>query len=344
MKNKRTSLKDIAADLKVSVTTVSFVLNGKGKEKGISDAVAAKINDYVEKINYKPNQLARSLRTGRSRVIVFMVEDIANSFFSRIARLIEDIAYEKGYRILFCSSENDDRKSEELIDLFIERRVDGFIIIPSPGIRGTVERLMGENIPVVLFDRYFPGLDSSYVIIDNHDSAYNGTKHLLRNGYKNIAFITIESEQTQMRDRLNGYRKAVQEQGLKEIILEVPFRDGSQKKKLGILKDFLTGERNFDAVFFATNYLTETGLFVIKENFPEMAEKLGILTFDDNSFFRIYTPAITAIAQPQKEIAGKLMEILLDQIRNQGAKKPELVQSVLKTELIIRESSSNRTY
>ena len=211
MKNKRPSLKDIAAELKVSVTTVSFVLNGKGKEKGISDAVSEKIHKYVEEINYKPNQLARSLRTGKSGVIVFMVEDISNTFFARIARLIEDIAYQRGYRILFCSSENDDRKSEELIDLFLERQVDGFIVIPSPGIQGKLEKLIRENIPVVLFDRYFPGLNSSYVVINNEESAYKATRHLLGNGFRDIAFITIESEQPQMQDRLNGYRKAIKE-------------------------------------------------------------------------------------------------------------------------------------
>ena len=342
MKAKRPSLKDIAQQLKVSVTTVSFVLNGKGKEKGISQAVSEKILKYVEEINYKPNQLARSLRTGKSRVIVFMVEDISNTFFARIARLIEDIAYEKGYRILFCSSENDDRKSEELIDLFIERQVDGFIIIPSPGIQPTIEKLLRENIPVVLFDRYFPGLKSSYVIIDNEDSAYKATRHLIDNGFRKIAFITIDSEQTQMRDRLNGYRKAVQEEGLQESLLVVPFRDSSLKKKQEILKNFLCREQDFDAVFFATNYLTETGLFVIRENLPEMAEKWGILTFDDNSFFRIYSPAITAIAQPLEAISRELMEILLDQIKNAGPRKSELIQRVLPAALIIRESSSGR--
>ena len=342
MKAKRPSLKDIASELKVSVTTVSFVLNGKGKEKGISDAVSAKILKYVEQINYKPNQLARSLRTGKSRVIVFMVEDISNSFFARIARLIEDIAYDKGYRILFCSSENDDRKSMELIDLFIERQVDGFIIIPSPGIQDTIEKLQNENIPAVLFDRYFPDLPSNYVIINNEDSSYSATQHLIGNGFRKIAFITIDSEQTQMRDRLNGYSKAIQREGLKENILVVPFKDSSLKKKQEILKDFFKREQELDAIFFATNYLTETGLFVIRENFPEMKDKWGIVTFDDTSFFRIYSPAITAIAQPLEEIARELMEILLDQIKNSGTKKSKLIQKVLKTEIRIRESSSSR--
>ncbi len=339
MKARRTSLKDIARELKVSVTTVSFVLNGKGKEKGISETVSEKILKYVEEIGYKPNQLARSLRTGRSRIIVFMVEDISNSFFARLARLIEDIAYEKGYRILFCSSENDDRKSRELIDLFLERQVDGFIIIPSPGNQDTLEKLQKQNVPAVLFDRYFPELQSSYVVINNEESAYNATRHLIGNGFRKVAFITIDSEQKQMQDRLNGYRKAVQELGLKENVLVVPFKDSNANRNQEILKDFFRGEQEFDALLFATNYLTETGLYVIREHFPQMKDKCGMLSFDDTSFFKIHTPAITAIAQPLKEIAKELMEILLEQIRNAGPKNSELKQKVLKTELMVRESS-----
>src|SRR5690606_11444130 len=133
-----------------------------------------------------------------------------------------------------------------------------------------VEKLLRENIPVVLFDRYFPELKCSYVVINNEESAYNAVRHLSGNGFRNIAFVTIDSEQTQMRDRRNGYSKAMHEEGLKENILVVPFRDSSQRKKQEILKNFFSGQQEIDAIFFATNYLTETGLFVIRENFSEL--------------------------------------------------------------------------
>ncbi|MEE3147960.1 MAG: LacI family DNA-binding transcriptional regulator, partial [Bacteroidota bacterium] len=135
MKQKRPSIKDIAKALNVSITTISFVLNGKGEERKISKEVIKKIEDYVEEINYRPNQVAQSLRTGKSKILVFMVEDIGNRFFAKIARIIEDIAYEKGYKVLFCSNENNDKRSRELIRVFHERQVDGFLIIPSPGIK-----------------------------------------------------------------------------------------------------------------------------------------------------------------------------------------------------------------
>ena len=104
MKNKKISIKDIASELGVSVTTVSFVLNNKAEEKRISKEVTKKVLAYVEKVNYKPNSLAQSLRTGQSKILVFMVEDISNLFFAQLARLIEDLAYKKGYKVLFCST------------------------------------------------------------------------------------------------------------------------------------------------------------------------------------------------------------------------------------------------
>ncbi|MEH6408556.1 MAG: LacI family DNA-binding transcriptional regulator, partial [Leeuwenhoekiella sp.] len=205
MKKKRPSLKDIAAKLNVSITTVSFVLNGKGKEKKISDEVIKKILDYIEVINYKPNLVAQSLRTGKTKIIVFMVEDISNYFFAKLARIIEDIAYDKDYKVLFCSNENDDKRSRELIDLFYERQVDGFIIIPSTGIKDDIKGLINNNVPVVLFDRYFDDLQTNHVIINNEKASYEATQHLIENGYKNISFITTDVQQTQMLDRLKGY-------------------------------------------------------------------------------------------------------------------------------------------
>jgi LacI family transcriptional regulator len=111
--------------------------------------------DYAKEVNFKPNQIAQSLRTVKSKLLVFMVEDISNSFLSKLARIIEDIAYEKVYKVIFCSNENDDEKSIELISIFKFRLVDGFIIVLSPGLKKTIEDLIEEKVPVVLLDRYF---------------------------------------------------------------------------------------------------------------------------------------------------------------------------------------------
>jgi LacI family transcriptional regulator len=250
MKNKRHSIKDIASKLNVSVTTVSFVLNGKAKEMRISDMVAKKIIEYTEKINYKPNRVAQSLRTGKSKIIVFMVEDISNFFFAKIARIIEDIAYEKGYKVLFCSNENEDGKSLELIDLFKVLQVDGYILIPSGGIEDKIASLISENIPVVLFDRYFPGLETNYVIIDNENASFYATAHLAENKFQNIGFITTDVKQTQMLDRLQGYKMAIKEHDLNENILQISYKEKASAIGKKNILEFFRNNSKLDSVFF----------------------------------------------------------------------------------------------
>jgi LacI family transcriptional regulator len=337
MKKKRHSIKDIATKLNISVTTVSFVINGKAKEKRISDELIKKVEEYIEEINYKPNQLAQSLRTGKSKIIVFMVEDISNYFFAKLARIIEDLAYQKGYKVLFCSNDNNDEKSVELINLFRDKQVDGFIIIPSSGIMSTISDLIDENIPVILFDRFFPDLETNFVIIDNEDAAFKATEHLIKNDFKNIAFITTDVEQTQMLSRLNGFLSGVNSYELPANLLKIPYNKKSSERK-NIIKDFLESNPGLDSIFFATNYLTQDGLSVIKENFSTKINELGFITFDDNTLYEICTPSISAVAQPLEEIGQKLMDLMLKLLKNPQGRLP-IEKIILKAQLQIRMSS-----
>ena len=341
MKKKAVSIRNIADELKISVTTVSFVLNGKAKEKHISKELTKKVLDYAKLINYRPNQIAQSLRTGKSQILVFMVEDISNNFFSKLARIFEDIAYDKGYKVIFCSNENDDERSNELINLFNFRQVDGFVIVPSPGIKDTIENLIKDNIPVILLDRFFEGLDCNSVVIDNEQASFDATQHLIHNQFKNICFITTASEQTQMQGRLLGYEKAVKENGLKPNILQIPYNEIYKGKGKEYVKNFLDQNPDLDAVFFATNYLAQSGLEVFKENNPKLINDLGIIAFDDNEMFKIYNPSITSVSQPLIEISTKLMEVMLSLLKkNDVAETSHKI--MVKTELIIRESSLSK--
>ena len=340
MKKKRLALKDIASKLNVSITTVSFVLNGKGKEKKISDEVIKKIQDYTESINFRPNLVAQSLRTGKTKIIVFMVEDISNYFFAKLARIIEDLAYDKDYKVLFCSNENDDKRSKELINLFYERQVDGFIIIPSSGIEEDIKSLINNRVPVVLFDRYFKSLETNYVIINNKVASQNATQHLIDNGFKNIAFITTDVRQIQMLDRLKGYEEATNKANLVSHVLQIPFKDVDSERGKDMIS-YVINHNNIDAVFFSTNYLTQSGLEVLKETNPALINELGIVTFDDNDLFRIHTPTITAVAQPLKEIAREIMKIMFDLLSRDDLNL-SVKKIVLTANLIQRDSSISK--
>ncbi|MFC5684053.1 LacI family DNA-binding transcriptional regulator [Flavobacterium sp. MAHUQ-51] len=341
MKKKTISIKTIAENLSISVTTVSFVLNGKAKEKHISKELTQKVLDYAKKVNYRPNQIAQSLRTGKSKILVFMVEDISNSFFSKLARIVEDIAFSKGYKVIFCSTENDDEKSSELVELFKFRQVDGFIIVPSPGMKNVIKELIDENIPVVLLDRYFPDLDCNSIVIDNEEASYKATCHMINNYYKNIAFITTDSEQTQMRDRLIGYERAMENSGLNSQVLKISFTDSNYEKSKVFIKKFVEESSNIDAIFFATNYLAQAGLNTLKENAPQLIQEMGIVSFDDNEFFKFYTPTITAVSQPLDEIATEAMKLLLPLLKHRDVKE-NIKKIILHAELTVRESSEIR--
>lgn len=337
MKRKAISIKNIADELKISVTTVSFVLNGKAKEKHISEETTKKVLDYAKLMNYKPNQIAQSLRTGKSNILVFMVEDISNSIFSKPARIFEDLAYEKGYKVIFCSNENDDKKSKELIELFNFRQVDGFIIVPSPGIREVIENLISENVPVVLLDRFFEDLICNSVTVNNAKASFEATFHLIENQFQNIGFITTDSDQTQMKDRLSGYNNAITANNLKSRVLQISYNEIVKGKGNHYIIDFLNKNRDLDAVFFATNYLAHLGLEVFKQYDLTLLNKLGIITFDDNDMFIIYPTSISCVAQPLHAISVKLMELLLAIL---DTKKPYITQKIiLEAELFIRESS-----
>jgi LacI family transcriptional regulator len=339
MAKKKTSIKDIAKSLGVSITTVSFIINGKAKEKRISEELTLKVEKYIKEVGYKPSQLAQSLRLGKSKVIVFMVEDISNQFFASIARKIEEIAYKNGYKIIFCSTDNDPEKAKALIDTFKVRSVDGFIITPTPALENKVLELIQEDFAVLLFDRWIPSIDCGYVVVENEKSAFEATSHLIHNGCKNIGFVTVESDQIQMNDRLNGYGKAIESHGLRENVLMLPFQNLSEHGSSHRIQQFVQKNPDLDGLFFATNYLAFEGLQALTAINKHIPEDLLVVSFDDHYFFTLFQPNISAIEQPLEAIAQKLMEgmlILLDEeeTTNQDFK------ITLPNTLHIRESSN----
>jgi LacI family transcriptional regulator len=337
MIKKRLSIVDIANKLSISKTTVSFILNGRAKEKRISEELVERVLKFVEEVGYKPNSLAKSLRTGKSNIIGLMVENISDHFFANIARFIEDRAYKNGYKIIYCSTDNDASKTRELIAMFRDRHVDGYIIAPPVGVEDDIASLIKDELPVVLFDRYFPGIDSSYVVTDNLYATYNATQYFIDHGYKKIAFITFASHQTQMQARMDGYKKALKENGLKPHIKEVVFNQDS-RFIIEPVTEFLK-DKDFDAILFGTNRIGVCGLKVISNLGIKVPDDIAVISFDDYDVFELYSPSITAIAQPIEEIADNIITILLDKL-NTPAHSRKIDKVTLHTDLKIRGSSS----
>ncbi len=331
------SIKDIARLAGVVPSTVSFVINGKEKEMRISDEMAKKIRNIIKDTGYVPNRSAASLRTGKTHVIGLIVEDISNTFFSLLAKAIEDVAYKVGYRVVYCSTENDDSKGGDLIRM-LHKQVDGFIITPSSGMRNEVVKLNNSQKPVVLLDRHFPGANLPYVMVNNKSAIEKGVDLLVSKGYRNIAFVVTALEQMQMRERLDAFTVRIKKHKAYKarLVLKLSFsvKEGAYENRI---KKFLKNNPETDALFFATNYLSIQGLKVLQELKWGIPGRVGVLSFDDHDIFKLYTPSITAINQPITEIARRGIEMLNQQMNNLGSSN-ENQFVLLDANLIIRNS------
>ncbi len=335
---KKVSIKDIARQAGVVPSTVSIVLNGKAKEKRISDELAEKIIALVKETGYQPNQAAVSLRTGRTKTLGLIVEDISNVFFATLAKEIEEKAYELGYKIVYCSTENDYKKANELVKMLSNQQVEGFLITPCKGMEEEVRKLRDQKKPVVMMDRYCDGLDTPYVILDNEAGVNEGMKHLFDKGYRNIAFITSELDQVQMKSRAIAYQKFMQSHQLDvTCVLKIPY---AIKQEVAVKKiiDFISKHKEIDAIFFATNYLGVFGLEALKTMGLSIPSDVAVVCFDDHDLFRLYSPGITVIKQPIQTIAVSAIQLLMKQFKEQELPDGELFVTK-KPELLVRAST-----
>ena len=335
---KKKSIYDVANELQVSVTTLSFVLNGKGQEKRISKEVIHKIETYIKEIGYQPNHLGRSLSTGKSRTIGMIVGDINNPFFSEVASGIEKIAVKAGYTLIVASSNNELNQMKSVIKLLHDRNVDGFIISPVSGIEEVIKDLREELKPMIIYNCYFPDLNTFNIVVDNKRGAYEATQHLYENGFRNIGFITLDLYSQE--ERIDGYSSFMESQCLKPTILKLPY-ELNYEQIINKITQFLVSNNDLDSVFFSTTFLTHSGLKAISKLGGKYAQ-IGIVSFDDHLLYDVLNPGITAIKQPIKEISESVINHLLNMLEAPADKTVEPQTIVFPVELIVRQSSFKR--
>lgn len=328
-------MKDIASEVGVSTALVSYVVNGLEKEKRVGPEIVKKIREVARKLNYKPNQIARSLRKGSTNTIGLIVADIANPFFGQLARIVEDEAAKYNYTVIIGSSDENCIKSASLIDTFLDRQVDGFIIVPSEGCDEEIKMLVQEEVPVVLVDRFLPKVTTNYIVLDNFKATYDAVNHFVGKGYKKIAFIAYKSAMVHMQERMRGYREAMKDKlpnepiQIKEIVYNRVKED--TEKAVG---ELLKGNNKPDAILFATSILSVSGLYAIKKFNIKVPEDIAIIGFDGNEAFDFFYSPLTYIEQPIEEMGKESVRVLLDQI--QGSTKTVHVE--LRHQLIQRDS------
>lgn len=337
---KRVSLKDIADKIGVSTALVSYVLNGKEKEARVGAAIAKKIKKVAEEMNYQPNLIARGLKFGRTHTIGLIVADISNPFFATLARSIEEEAQKNGYTVLFGSSDEQLKKSQNLINTFLNRQVDGLIITPVAGSQSQIEDLKAKGVKFVLMDRGFKNLETNLVVTDNFEAMFGAVKLLTSKGIKKVGMIAYDTPLTHMQERILGYKEALKKAGIKfnsNWLQRVSYLN--YKKNVDDAVTKLIGKKGneIEALVFATNSISVQALISIHSKGIRVPDQLKIISFDESDTFEFFYSTITYIKQNLNAISQNAVQLLLKNIAAQTTKPATVVVPSL---LVIGDSSN----
>lgn len=336
---KKISLADVAKSLGVSKTLVSLVLNGRGDEKGINKDTQKRVLEKVKELNYKPNQFARGLRVGKSNTIGLVVADISNSFYAKMCRSIEDHCNEHGYNLMICSSDEKPEKESELIQMLIDRQVDGLIISTTQSNNKDIQLLQRNDFPFVLIDRKDGENKTPFVGVDNTEGAKKVIDHLIKLGNKRIGHFTITpTHLSTIKDRTTGYKEALKENGIEvdmNLVREISF-DNIKKDVYKEVKELLSPPLSISSLFVANNNIAVACLECFKEMNIRIPQDIALVSFDDIDAFKLSYPTITAVSQPVEEMGKKSVKILIDAINKGG--KVDAKEIILPTSLEIRRS------
>nr|WP_244824921.1 LacI family DNA-binding transcriptional regulator [Carboxylicivirga mesophila] len=308
------SLKTIAEQAGVSKTTVSFVLNGRGEEKHISAETQKRILETARRLNYQPNHLARSLSTGRSYTIGFVVPDISNPFFGKIARLVETYAEELGYSVMVASTGERADKERMILEAFKNRQIDGVVLAPVSGESSNYT----SDMPLVCFDRVHSKETGNTVDINNHETAFLLTERLINKGHRRIALISLSSFLPNITARIKGYKEALEKNDL--CLDERWIKDIDEKEKkrdvVAAISDLLAMDEPPTGFLFLNNVLAAQGIWTINQLFPHLVDSLHFASFDNLDLFDFAVPKVTSALQPSEHIAQESVKMLMHQIEH----------------------------
>ncbi len=328
------SIKDVAEAAGVSTATVSRVLsNGLH----VRPEVRKRVMEAVEQLGYRPNLVARSLRSQQTNTIGLIVSDIRNPFFTSISRAVEDAAYEQGFSIFLCNTDEDPEKEAIYLNLMRDANVAGIIFSPT---RKTAANFAALDIQraIVVIDRSITNGDVDTVLLDNVDSAYRLTTHLIENGYRRIGALCGEASTTG-RERRAGYERALQAHDLSPVAELGKYVQPKIEAGYTAALKMIDAAQPPDAIFTTNSLLAAGALQAIRERNLTIPDDIALVTFDETTWASLVQPAITLIAQPTYEIGKTATELLLQRIANPG--RPTR-QVILKGQLLVRGSSAPR--
>jgi DNA-binding LacI/PurR family transcriptional regulator len=325
--------KDVAKYAGVSVATVSRVTN---KRETVSPEIRAKVLQAIEALGYQPSRTAQRLRAKRGHVIGVVISDIQNPFFTAVVRGIEDVAYQHGYSLILCNTDEDSAKEHLYLDVMRAEAVAGVILATTVEDNSNVGHLIESRIPVVAIDRHLndPRVDS--VMIDSVYGTLEAMAHLIALGHRRIGLICGPLTITTMRERRDGYVLAHQRYGL-PVSAEL-MRFGSLKQEGGCAsaQELLRLPSLPTAIFVANNLMTLGALHAIRERELRVPQDISVVSFSDLPWASLLQPPLTAVSQPDYELGQKAAELLVERLAH-PSKPVSHLQLDLK--LIVRGSS-----
>ncbi|WP_299097357.1 LacI family DNA-binding transcriptional regulator [uncultured Winogradskyella sp.] len=337
---KRTTIKDIANVLNISAAAVSKALHNDSR---ISKQTKEDVKRVAKELNYQPNHLASALRKGKSNLVGVIVPRTNSNFFSSVIENMEAVLDKAGYNIIITQSKESFKKECKNIDTLLYTQVDG--IIASMANETTdlsyYEKIKSKGIPLILFDRGENDLNVDYVGINDYDSSHMIVEHLVEKGCKRIAHIGGYRRTRIFNNRIRGYIDALTKHNLpldQNLLTEssLTLEDGRE-----MMQKFLQLEQRPDAVYVASDYAALGALQVLNENNINVPEDICLIGFGNEPFTSFVKPTISTVNQHSAEIGKIAAETFLSRINDENW-KPSLNKNILKSELIVRESSDKR--
>ncbi|MCC3159172.1 LacI family transcriptional regulator [Hymenobacter sp. 15J16-1T3B] len=336
--NKRLSIADLAAELGLSISTVSRAFNNA---PDVSEATKAQVWALADKLGYRPNSLAAALRRGRSNMLGVIVPHINGAFFPAVVHGIEEVASQAGFNVLICQSNEDEAQERKHVEALLTAQVDGVLVSMSNTTRSFAhfEKVRNQATPLVFFDRMPTDLPNACgVVVDDYRGAYQLMEHLIRQGFERIAHFAGPATINTTADRHRAYRDALQAHGLRyDERLVVRLRNSSTEAGAEAMQALLDGPVRPDAVFSAYDFPAGGALQLLEERGLRVPQDVALAGFSNEPFTTMVKPRLTSVDQ-----RGELMGRAAVQLFLQIHKRTEYFTAqriVLKPQLIVRDSS-----
>lgn len=330
-----TSIKDVAQRAGVSSATVSRVLADKPH---VRPELRERVWQAVDELGYQPSRVARSLRSQQSQIIGLIISDIQNPFFTSIVRAVEDAAYERGFSIFLCNSDEDPDKERMYLDLMLAENVAGIIASPTRETVDSFDDVLNADVPVVEIDRRTVNVDTDTVLLNNAEAAHNLVSHLIADGHQRIGGVIGVSDATTGRERLQGYLDALANHGIEaapELKIQVLPKE---KQGFEATTRLLELPEPPTAIFTGNNLLTVGALKAIHAKNLRIPDDVGIAGFDEMEWASLVKPGLTVVKQPTYEIGRTAAELLLKRLEDPARPTREVT---LRGRLIVRQSCAH---